>query len=302
MARSPAVSFWRSTTSAVTALVSASTRPFTSRIRPRSAGTCTISSELAWAATARLSPPATWRNHSRVRSPAKSATTTSPMMTSRPLVSTSALTSSTRCSPREVFRPPPRRTIVVHAARGTRAREPSPSDSPGCFVLAVTRRPSHEREHDGRDQGVVERGDGHRLQAREREEPALRRPRRRSRGTPGRRRSRRSRRARGAIAGGLRTMPAWNTPTAYAVIAYDSAESPSGVVRNRSIASPITKPNQRARLRAVVVRDREHRDQPDVGRDAVDTEVREQRGLQHDADDHDEPEPNAADHGIAGGR
>ena len=97
-------------------------------------------------------------------------------------------------------------------------------------------------------------------------------------------------------------MPAWNTPTAYAVIAYDSAESPSGVVRNRSIASPITKPNHAPGLGTVVVGDREHGDQPDIGRDAVDAEVREQRGLQHDADDHDEPEPNAPDHGIATGR
>ena len=43
------------------------------------------------------------------------------------------------------------------------------------------------------------------------------------------------------------------------------------------------------------------RNQADVGRDAVDLQVREQRGLQHHAHEHDEAEADAADHGIGAG-
>ena len=87
----------------------------------------------------------------------------------------------------------------------------------------------------------------------------------------------------GASHGVVRTMPAWNTPTAYPVIANDSAESPSGVVRKQVDREAHQEAEPRAGVGAVLVRDREHRDQPDVGRDAVDAQMREQRGLQHDA-------------------
>ena len=52
---------------------------------------------------------------------------------------------------------------------------------------------------------------------------------------------------------------------------------------------------------AVLPRHREHGDQTDVGRDAVDLEVREQRRLQHDAHEDDEAEADATDHGIGTG-
>ena len=46
---------------------------------------------------------------------------------------------------------------------------------------------------------------------------------------------------------------------------------------------------------------REHCYQPEVGCNTVDLEVGEQRRLQHDADDDDEGQANATDHGTGTG-
>ena len=63
----------------------------------------------------------------------------------------------------------------------------------------------------------------------------------------------------------------------------------------------MTNPKTRTGVGAVLARDRQHRDQTDVGRDAVDLQMREECRLQHDAHEHDEAEADATDHGIATG-
>src|SRR4051794_38736714 len=158
------VSCWRSTTSDVTGMVSASTRPRASRIRPRMAGTCTILSPFCWAATARSSPPATWRNQRRVRSPAKSATTIRPMTVRR------------RRGLGSLMRSP------MIADGGTAARSglpglpaggPESSPDPPLVRIGPARSAADDREEDRGDQGVVQGGDEDGLEALQREISAL---------------------------------------------------------------------------------------------------------------------------------
>ena len=67
------------------------------------------------------------------------------------------------------------------------------------------------------------------------------------------------------------------------------------------MASPITNPNHAPVSGPSSYATASTRHEPDVGRDAVDAQVREQRRLQHHRGDHHEREAEIADHGVGGG-
>ena len=98
----------------------------------------------------------------------------------------------------------------------------------------------------------------------------------------------------GAIHGVVRTMPGLEHADRVAGDRERQRREPERGGEEQVDREPHHEPERRAGVGAVLVGDREHRDQTDVGRDAVDAEVREQRGLQHDADDDHEPEADAA--------
>ena len=56
------------------------------------------------------------------------------------------------------------------------------------------------------------------------------------------------------------------------------------------MASPAAKPNDRAELGPVADRDRDRGDEPEVGHDAGDAQVRQERRLQDDEQDEQQPE------------